>query len=434
MKILKHSPQKTTIKYTISVDKDYWKELQEKKLKQLAKTVKLAGFRAGRVPFSVAKQRIGEGDIINAALREAIDHNYRLLLQDPSFKDNELLEDALSVDLQKAEKDVLEIDYVFEKYPKITLPDYKKIDVNFKKTQVEENEVNGEINRLIKKDIMLVPKESSIVEFGDMVNFDFDGSVDGKSFSGGEAKGYELEIGSHQFIPGFEEQMIGLKKNTSKTIEVKFPKDYHATEMAGKDASFKIKINDIKTINKPTIDEKYLSNLNIPNVKTEEELRTLISDNIRNYKGHQSKQEATKAISDFIAENTAISYWPESLVNSEVKRINEDTEKNAKQAGVLLDDYIVSTLGYKNHEVYEKQVTEIAKRNLTIVMALEKIIEELKLEVTQSELQSHLNKMGKMYNLKDAEIKQRIKDNYEGVKTFILQEKVFDELIKLNTK
>jgi trigger factor len=382
----------------------------------------------------VAKQRIGEGDIINAALREAIDHNYRLLLQDPSFKDNELLEDALSVDLQKAEKDVLEIDYVFEKYPKITLPDYKKIDVNFKKTQVEENEVNGEINRLIKKDIMLVPKESSIVEFGDMVNFDFDGSVDGKSFSGGEAKGYELEIGSHQFIPGFEEQMIGLKKNTSKTIEVKFPKDYHATEMAGKDASFKIKINDIKTINKPTIDEKYLSNLNIPNVKTEEELRTLISDNIRNYKGHQSKQEATKAISDFIAENTAISYWPESLVNSEVKRINEDTEKNAKQAGVLLDDYIVSTLGYKNHEVYEKQVTEIAKRNLTIVMALEKIIEELKLEVTQSELQSHLNKMGKMYNLKDAEIKQRIKDNYEGVKTFILQEKVFDELIKLNTK
>jgi trigger factor len=250
------------------------------------------------VPQLIAKKHISEGEVINHALKSAVDKNYKLLIEDKEFQSEELIEDAVSIDFGKVEPKTLEIIYLFEKYPTVTLGDYKKIKINYEEPKVEKQEVENEIGRYTKKDTMLIPKEEGNIDKGDMVNFDFKGFVNDKAFAGGEAKGHELEIGSNTFIPGFEEQMVGLKKGEKKTIEVTFPKDYQAKDLAGKKAKFELVINDIKTIQKPKLDEAYIARFAIPNVKTEEEFREYIGKQLLEYKKYHNKQGATRQISE----------------------------------------------------------------------------------------------------------------------------------------
>jgi trigger factor len=369
---------------------------------------------------------------MNGALNKTIDSNYKLLVQDKDFKSEDLIEDAVSIDLQKVDKDTLEIIYIFEKYPDVTLPDYKKIKIDYVEPKTEDSEVEHEINHFTKRDNMLIPKDDGVVSKGDMVNFDFKGFMDDKPFPGGEAQDYELEIGSNSFIPGFEDQMVGLKKGDKKTIEITFPKDYHAKNLANKKTKFELKINDVKTIQKPKLDEEYLARFKIPNIKTEQEFRTYLHKQIHEQKEYKSRQSAIGKISQYIIAHTKLSYMPKSLVDSEIKRLNEDTAKRATQANVSIDDFIVKNLGYKSKTDFDKVIEDSAQNNLKLVVALEKIIEELKLDVSQSELDEHLSKMAKVYNTDVESIKTRFNNNFDGIRTFILQEKVFDKLIDLN--
>ncbi|GHU30771.1 hypothetical protein FACS1894166_01030 [Bacilli bacterium] len=314
------------------------------------------------------------------------------------------------------------------------MPDYKKIKVEYKAPKVDHTEVQHEIDRYSKNDIMLTPKENSIIAKGDMVNFDFKGFIDGKPFPGGEAKAFELEIGSGQFIPGFEDQMIGLKKTEKKSIKVTFPKDYHAKDMAGKESSFDIIINDVKTIVKPTIDEKFVAKFNIPDVKNEQQLRDYLTKLILDEKTHQSKQAAIKTISTYLIENAKLAFMPKSLLDSEIKHLDSETSKQANNKDVKHDDYVLKQLGFASMDDYNKALKETANKNLILVIALEKIIEELKLEVSDKELNTHFEKMSKVYATKVEDIKARFNNNFDNIKTFILQEKVFDKLIELNSK
>jgi trigger factor len=236
---------------------------------------------------------------MNHALKKVVDENYKLLItNNKEFNPDQLIEDAVSIDLAKIDPKNLEIVYIFEKFPEVTLGDYKKIKIHYTEPKVEDKEVQQEIERYTKKDIMLIPKESNDIAMGDMVNFDFKGFVDDKAFAGGEAQGHELEIGSGSFIPGFEEKMIGLKKGDKKTIEVTFPKDYHAKDLANKKAKFELVINDIKTIQKPKLDEAYIARFAIPNVKTEHEFREYVSKQLLDYKKYTSRQEPVRQISE----------------------------------------------------------------------------------------------------------------------------------------
>jgi trigger factor len=337
------------------------------------------------------------------------------------------------VDIAKVDENNLEIEYDFEKYPDITLGDYKNIKTKYKKPAISTEEIQKEIDHMIQKDIMLTPKDQDQIAHGDMVNFDFDGSVDGKPFEGGKSAGYELEIGSNMFIPGFELQMIGLKAGDTKDIKVTFPKDYHAKEMANKEATFKLKINSVKTINKPELDEAYIARFAIPNVKTKQELHAYLEHNIFEHKNYQLRQEAIKIISQHIIDNCKLEFIPNSLLKSEIERLNEDTNKRAEQAKKTLDEFIATSLGFKTRAMYDANVEEVASKNLTLVIAIEKIITELKLTITQDEIDDHINKIAKVYNISIEDVKNRMNNNFDGIKTFLLQEKVFDKLIEMNS-
>jgi trigger factor len=394
--------------------------------------LKLPGFRAGHVPPEVARNQISQSEIINNALNKAIDANYKLLMEDKSFQSQNLIEDAVTIDLQKVDVNVLEIIYVFEKYPDVKLPDYKNIKIDYHEPKVDDAEVDREISGFTKRDNMLVPKDNGLIAKGDMVNFNFKGFLDDKPFPGGEAQDFELEIGSNSFIPGFEDKMIGLKKGEEKSIEVTFPKDYHVADLANKKTKFELKINDIKTIQKPKLDEEYIARFKIPEVKTEAEFKKYLHKQIHEQKKYTSRQGAIKKISEYLIEHSELSYMPKSLINAEIKRLEEDTIKRAEQVKVSKDDFITQKLGYKSNDDFNKALNDSAQKNLKLVVTLEKIISELKLEVSQSELDEHLNKMAKVYGMTIDAIKERFQNNFEGIKTFILQEKVFDKLIDLN--
>lgn len=432
MKIIKKEDIKNKVKYIISSEEQFWIQAQENSFKILAKQLKVHGFRAGHIPTLIAKKHISEQEIMNHALKRAIDHNYKLLIDDKDFNPEEVIEDAVSIDLSKVKPKELEIIYIFEKYPTVTLTGYDKIKIDYEEPKVEKNEIDSEIERYTKKDIMLIPKEEEIIAHGDMVNFDFKGFVNDEPFAGGEAKGHELEIGSKAFIPGFEEQMIGLKKGEKKTIEITFPKNYHTKHLADKKAKFELIINDIKTIQKPHLDETYIARFAIPNVKTPEQFRKYISEQILDYKKYHNKEKATRQISTWLITNTKLSYVPQSLLDSEIKRLREDVQKKATQTNLSLEEYVNTHLGYKTQNDFEKALKESADKNLHLVIGIEKIIDDLKIDTTEADLNNHLEKMARAYAISVDQIKQKLNNNFDGIKTFILQEKMFDKLIEIN--
>jgi trigger factor len=246
----------------------------------------------------VLKKQISQEEIMNRALKKAIDQNYQLLLTSKEFDGNEVVEDAVNIDLAKIDRKNLEIIFIFERLPEVTIGNYKTIKLTHSHSNIEDREIENEISRYTKRDTMLIPKESGNIAQGDMVNFDFKGFIDDQPFTGGEAKGHELEIGSGNFIPGFEEQLVGLQKGEKKTIQVTFPKDYHAKDLANKKASFELVNNDIKTIQKPKLDEAYIARFAIDGVKNEEQFKKYIGKQLKDHKEYTNMQDTIHQISE----------------------------------------------------------------------------------------------------------------------------------------
>jgi len=398
----------------------------------LAKSLKLPGFRKGHIPFELAKQKISEQEIISNSLNPIVQANYQLLLNDSKLNKKEIIEDALSVDIDKVDANHLTLVYEFENYPEITLPEYNKIVINYQKPNVTDAEIESEINRLTKNETMLLPKEQGNANKGDMAIIDFEGFIDGKPFAGGKAKDYELELGSHSFIDNFEEQIEGMKIGESKEINVKFPDDYHAKEMAGKSAKFNVVLKGLKTIKKPTLDDEFVKRLKIKDVETVSDLKKYLDKNIFDYKDYTNKQKAIKVISDYIADNTKLSYVPNSLLTSEFERIDQDTRKRANDAKKEYKEYITKSLGFKNLDEYKKVVNENATRNLVLVMAIEKLTDVLQIKVEQADIDEYLAKAARVYGMKVEDLRKQLANNFEMIETILVQQKVFDKLINLN--
>jgi trigger factor len=192
-----------------------------------------------------------------------------------------IISESLKTSLISMDESKVVLKLEFDSIPSVDLPDYKKFKLNIPSTEVDDREVESEFNKIIQRDRMLVPKEDqATVENGDSVNFDFVGKKDGVAFEGGSAKEYEMIIGSGQFIPGFEEQMIGMKIGEEKVINVSFPSDYHAKELAGAPVTFDVKINSIALLQNPEFDEDYFKKFNIANVKSDVDMKNYLRNQL----------------------------------------------------------------------------------------------------------------------------------------------------------
>ena len=433
MKIIDTKKENNKIVYTIEANPEEWKKQLVNTKKRLAKNLSLHGFRKGHVPQKIIDETISLGQVINSSLDKFVNNLANNFIYKESHKYPEIIPGSLKVDLKEVDDNKLILTFEFEKQPKIELRDYDKIKLDYKEPTASEKEIAFELKNLLKNDYMLSPKKDETIAKGDMVKFNFDGYVDGKPIQGGKAENYELEIGSGLFIPGFEDQMIGMKKNEKKTIEVTFPKDYPMEEYSNKKAKFNLFIKEINFITPPTIDKEYLSKFNFPNVTNEAELREYIKKEIIRVKGADAKQDLVKTVNDWIIKNIKMDYIPDYLIKTQMNSMKQDFDARAKnQFNKKLEDAI-KDMGYKSMDEFTQKLRESAIANIKFTLGMDTLMKLLDVKVTNADVEREIQQTANMYKLNVEDLKKNT-SIVNSLKTYMLNDKIMDKLLEINNK
>lgn len=433
MKITDIKKENNKVIFTIQPDSKNWVDELSKTKKKLAKNIAIPGFRKGHAPQKVIDQSITINQVISSTLDKFINEISNKFIKEEAHKHEDIIVGSLKVDLKTVNDSNITLSFIFEKQPTIELNGYDKIDFNYQEPTASEKEITAELKNAIKNDLMLSAKEGDTIAKGDMVKFDFEGFIDGKPIEGGEAKDYQLEIGSGQFISGFEEQMVGLKKGAKKTIEVVFPKDYPAEEYRNKKANFNLLIKDISKITYPKLDKAYLSKFNLQNVENEEQFKNYFKNEIIKVKKSMKFQELMKTVNDFVMKNIKYDYLPNYYIDAEVDARKQNYIQQAKnQFNKKLEDAIVD-LGFKSMDDFNKKIHQQAIDAIKFNIGMNKLIKQLGVKVTQQDIEKEIIDSSKKLNV---DVNELLKNQsiLNSIGQYLLNDRIVTKLLELNKK
>ena len=320
--IKKVSDKDLELKFEISVSVDELKQEMEKEAEKQQKTLKIDGFRKGKVPLSVIKNKysaliLSESaeNLVENTINKIIDENKYALISRPKIEIKTL----------ESDKD-FEFTATLELYPEIPAIDYKKIKLEKEKVEISDKEIEESQKRILKNFLQWVEQENTYkAEKGDKVNINFLGKIDGKPFDGGKAENYDLELGSKSFIDTFEDQLIGAKTGDEITVKVSFPENYHSKELAGKPATFDVKINSVSTPGEQEVNDEFINkNLNIESL---EKFHEMIKKELTSIYERGSKNKIKNAIFEWLKKNVKIEL-PKTIVDEEFNRQWEEVERD----------------------------------------------------------------------------------------------------------
>lgn len=378
------------------VNGEEWTKAKDKAFNKLVKKVKVDGFREGKVPRNVFEKKYGTGDIISSAMEELVDNKYReLLITEKLFPIVEPKLDIVSMD-----DEGFEVNITIITDPEVKLGKYKELKVKKETAKVTKEEVEHEVGHILDRFAELVSKDGK-VEDGDTVIIDFKGFKDNEEFDGGSAEGYSLEIGSHSFIPGFEEGIIGMKKEESKDINLTFPEDYMAKDLAGKEVVFNVTVHDIKKRVIPDLDEEFFKDLDMEGVTNKEELNKVIEEELLAQKESDLENKFVEDLLAKASKNMTIEI-DEEIIEDETNKMYEDFIKRLEMQGISEDLYYAYT-NAKKEDILEDMSKESEIR-IEYRYLLEAIIKEEKIEVTDEEIDTKINEIMKNYNATEEEI------------------------------
>lgn len=407
---------------TIEVDAAKVNEGLDAAFKKVVTKVNVPGFRKGKMPRAMFEKRFG----VESLYQDAID----ILL--PEAYANAVVEtgiepvDRPEIDVEQIEKGKsLIFKATVTVKPEVKLGEYKGLEVPKVETEVTEEDVNNELKTLQERQAELVVKEEGKAENGDSVVMDFEGFVDGEAFEGGKAENYTLELGSGQFIPGFEEQLVGLATGEEKDVEVSFPEEYHAAELAGKPAVFKVKIHEIKGKELPALDDEFAKDVD-EEVETLDALKEKIKTRLEENKKHEAEHLVRDAAVEKAAENAEIDV-PAVMVDTEVDRMMQEFEQRLQMQGMNLELYF--QFSGQDEEALREQMKEDAAKRVRVNLTLEAIAKAENLEVTDEDVDAELNKMAEMYNMTVDNIKKAL-GSLDGVKSDLQIKKAVDFLVE----
>lgn len=420
--------------FNIEIEKSIWQNEILKERRLAAKNIKIPGYRVGKVPEEIGLKSIKPESVLIDAANKLINSTIKNLDQQKEYKAIDLeVYPTPSIEIGKNfSVDELAFDIIYWILPKVTIENYKTLDVKLIIPTVDDKEVDAEIAKILEKEKMLSDKESDVIEKGDLVNFDFHGFIDGVEFAGGKAEKFDLEIGSGQFIPGFEDQMIGAKKDQQMDITVTFPKDYHAKEMANKQAVFKIKIHNIKTVSKPVLSEEIIKELKLPdqNIKTPEQFKVFLKENILNYKKQQCNEQNLVQINDQIVKNAKYSEIPQVMIDDEKKEVSNQFMRKLKEMNMDKPTFL-KMAGY-DENAFNAQMEESAKTNIIVFSAIDYVTKKEKITISDSEVEERYTLLSKAHNTSIADIKKYI--DIDTIKEALLHEKGLLKIIEWNSK
>lgn len=405
------------------VDGEKWEEAKDRAFAKLVKKAKVDGFREGKVPRNVFEKKYGTGEIISTAMEELVDSKYRDVIINEKIIP--ILEPKL--DIVKADDEGFEVNMTFIVDPEVTLGKYKELKVKKDTVKVTKDEIEHELEHVLDHYAELVSKEGK-VENGNTVIIDFKGFKDNEEFEGGSANNYSLEIGSHSFIPGFEEGIIGMKKGESKDINLTFPKDYMAKDLAGSDVVFNVTVHDIKERVVPELTEDFFKDLDMEGVTNKEELEKALEKEIREHKEHHADEKFIDDLLKKAADNMTIDLDKE-IIDAERDAIYDDFAKRLSGQGISEELYFAYTKTSKE-KVLEDMAKE-AELRLKYRYLLEAIVKEEKIEVSDKEAKEELKKMADEYKMTEEELLKEVR-SLEALKYNLRMEKAIQVLKENN--
>jgi trigger factor len=392
---------------------------------KVVKKINVPGFRKGKVPRKIFEARFGIESLYQDALDIILPEAYTEAVQETGIEPV----DRPEVDVQQIGKgQPLVFKATVTVKPEVKLGDYKGLTVEEKDFTVTDEMVEAELKQMQDRSAELVVlEEGATVEKGDFAIIDFKGFVDGEAFEGGEAENYQLEIGSGTFIPGFEDQIIGMKKGEEKDVNVTFPEEYHAAELAGKPAVFKVKVNEIKRKNLPALDDEFAKD--VSEFDTLDELKADIKNKLEEKAKIDAENYKKESLIEKATENAEIDV-PEVMVEHEVNHMVNDFAQRLQYQGMNLDLYYQFT-GLDEEKLREQFQADAEKRVRT-TLVLEAIGQAENVEVTEEDVNSELEEMSKLYNRPADELRKIFegRDNLESLKNDIRIRKTIDLLVE----
>ncbi len=387
-----------------TLEGESWQKAKQAAFRKLASKVEIKGFRKGQAPKNLVEKYISHNEVLldaaeslaQNALDEAVKEHDITLIDRPELKVDEINDDKCVMT------------FVCPVLPDVKLGDYKAIEYAVEEVKAEEQEIDDQIATLLDRKADLELKEDGVVEDGDTTVIDFEGFLDDVAFEGGKGENYDLVIGSHSFIPGFEEQLIGMKPEETKDINVTFPEDYHAENLKGKEVRFNVTVHEIKKKVLPELNDEFVKELKYENVNTVEELRNYTKENILSRKENDAKNKAENDLMDKIADITEVEI-PEAMIKSELDSMVQNYEARMMQQGISLDQFLQIT--NQTIDQLRDSMKDDASKRIKINLALGEIAKSENVAVNEEDLKNEYDRMSEMYGMPVDEIKKYVPED-----------------------
>ena len=410
------------VKLNVTIEASKFDEAMKKVYFKSAKYFNIPGFRKGKAPMNIVEKYYGKEIFYEDAFNEVV----------PEELEKAVEENKLEV-VSRPDIDVTQIGKgqdliftaVFQTKPEAELGKYKGVEIKKIEYKVTDEDIDHELGHMQEHNSRLISVEDRPVEKGDIANINFEGFVDDVAFEGGKAENHDLEIGSNTFIPGFEDQIIGMKIDEEKDIKVKFPDEYFSKDLAGKDAIFKVKVNEIKKKELPTLDDEFAKD--VSEFDTLKELKESIKEKKQKQNDERAKYETEDAVIKAVCENVKVDI-PSGMIETETENMVKELEQRLAYQGLKLEQYL-QMMGKTKEEMqkeYEPQAVEAIKSRLT----LEAVIKAEKIEVADIDVEEKMKEMAKNYGRENDEEFMKNENVRNYIKQGLESEKALEFLVK----
>ena len=409
------------LKLTFTVPASRFEEAIQEVFKKSAKYFNIPGFRKGKAPFKIVERYYGDSIFYEDAFNELAPVVY-----DEEIKENKIeVASRPQIDVVQMEKgkDLIFTAIVATK-PEVKLGKYKEIPLKKIEYKVTDEDVDHEINHMAEHNSRIVTVEDRPVKDQDIVTIDFEGFTDGKPFEGGKAENHDLTIGSKTFIPGFEDQIIGMKIGEEKDIKVTFPKDYFSKDLAGKEATFHVVLHAIKEKQLPTIDDEFAKD--VSEFDTLKELKDSIKEKKQKENEERAKHETEDAAIEEVCKNTNIDI-PAGMIDLEIDNIMQNLDQRLSYQGLNLDQYL-KMMG-KSEADFRKDYKEQAEKNVKTRLVLDQIVKDEKIKEDEKYIKDKIEEMAKQYNRKVEDLEKN-----EDLKNYLADSSKTEQAIDLIVK
>ena len=414
---LKTLKEKCEVHFSVVVEENEWKDAQHKATIDLAKNVTVKGFRKGKAPLAQAARYVKASDVLDKAADKAVQLAFNEMIEKNNVKP--IMQPELVVEEFKADKFAFK--FVVATAPVVELGQYSELTVEKEEVTVTEEDINNELTSLANKNAELIVAETDYeAQEGDTVVIDFKGFVDGEAFDGGEASSFDLVLVSNTFVPGFDAQLVGVKTNEDKDVNITFPENYVAN-LSNKEALFKVHVNAIKKKVVPAIDDELAKDLDIENVETLEQLKAHLNTTLTERKTKAADDARLNKLLELVV-NNATFYCNDKVLKSDADRIINDLKNRLSQQGFELDDYLKMT--NKTLEEIQAEAHKQAYDNEKRVFEFDKISEAEKIVVTPEEVEAKLAEFATLYNTTVEALKKQLGNQINNFAFSIRQDKV----------